>query len=141
MKTQWEIYRKLELIPDTVLFPSNEQGISGFYQGKIWHCWVIFCAKNLSEQQTLNHIEDCFKLDFSDPNSTKRFHLFRTLWLILNQPIQFSNLSTKSEPYVWKSSNLLGSAQWHIYDPKSGLTYDLHSEEDVLSWLEKQNSN
>ncbi|SKB13958.1 conserved hypothetical protein [Planktothrix sp. PCC 11201] len=141
MKTQWEIYRKLELIPETVSLPLDEQGISRFYQSKIWHSWVIFCAKNLSEQQTFDHIEGCFKLDSSDPNSTKRFHLFRTLWLILNQPIKFSHFSTKSEPYIWKSYNLGGSTQWHIYDPKSGLTYDLDSEEDVLSWLEKQNSN
>jgi len=141
MKTKWQIYRQLELIPDTVLLPSSEQGISRFYQGKIWHSLVNYCTKNLSEQQTFDHLDACFKLDNSDPNLIKKFRFFQTIWLILNQPIQPDNFLTKSYPYIWKSSNFSGSAQWHIYDPQSGLTYDLDSEEDVLIWLEKRDSN
>lgn len=141
MKTQWEIYQKLELIPETVLSPLDERGISGFYKSKIWRSLVIFCVNHLSEQQTFNHIEGCFEIDSSAPNSTKRFHFFKTIWIILNQPIQLSDFSNKSEPYIWKSSNVSGFTQWHIYDPKSGLTHDLDSEEDVLIWLKKRDFN
>jgi hypothetical protein len=141
MKTKWQIYQQLELIPDTVLLPSEHQGISRFYQGKIWHSLVNYCTKNLSEQQTFDHLDAFFQLDNSDPNLIRKFRFLKTIWLILNQPIQPSHFLTKSEPYIWKSSNFLGSAQWHIYDPKSGLTYDLESEEDVLIWLEKRDSN
>ncbi|MGL4503474.1 MAG: hypothetical protein ACRC78_23865 [Planktothrix sp.] len=139
MKTKWEIYQQLELIPDTVLSPGDEKRISKFYRGKIWRSLVNYCTTNLSDKQRFNHLNTCFKIDLGDPEITKKNYFFKTIWLILNQPIQLSNFSNQSKPYIWKSHNFLGKTQWHIYEPKSGYTYDLDSEEDVLVWLEKRN--
>ena len=71
----------------------------------------------------------------------EKFNFFQTIWRILNQPLKLSPFLTQSEPYVWTSSNPLGHIQWHIYDPKNGQTYNLNSEEEVLGWLEKRESN
>lgn len=142
MKTQWQIYRQLELIPDTVSLPSPDKGTSVFYQGKLWRGLVNSWSKNLSETQKLSHLNTCFHLDYSDPDLTEKFNLFQTIWQFLNQPINLSELfHPSSEPYVWTSSNPLGHIQWHIYDPQSGQTYDLNSEEEVLGWLEQRESN
>jgi hypothetical protein len=135
MKTKWQIYQQLELIPDTVLSPVDEKRISRFYRSKIWRSLVNYCTTNLSEKQIFDHLDSCFKIDLCDPNVTPKKYFFKTIWLILNQPIQPSHFLNQSEPYIWKSHNFLGSSQWHIYDPKSGYTYDLDSEEDVLVWL------
>lgn len=141
MKTQWQIYQQLELIPDTVLLPSPEKGTSTFYKGGLWRGLVSYCTQNLSDQQKINHLKTCFQLNYSDPDLTEKFNFFQTIWRVLNQPIKLSPFFTQSEPYVWTSSNSLGHIQWHIYDPKNGKTYDLNSEEDVLGWLEKREFN
>lgn len=141
MKTQWQIYQQLELIPDTVSLPSTDKGTSTFYQSKLWRKLVTFCSQHFSDQQKISHLKSCFQLDYADPQITEKFHLFLTIWRLLNQPIQLSEVFQSPEPYVWKSSNPLGHIQWHIYDPKNGQTYDLNSEEEVLVWLEKRKLN
>ncbi len=141
MKTQWQIYRQLELIPDGVSLPSSDKGTSTFYKSKLWKKLVTSCSQHLSDQQKISHLKTCFQLDYSDPHITEQFHLFQTIWRFLNQPIQFSEVWQSSEPYVWKSYNFLGHIQWHIYDPKNGKTYDLNSEEEVVVWFEKRKLN
>jgi cation transport regulator ChaB len=40
------------------------------------------------------------------------------------------------EVKVWQKTDRYGNAYWHVYDPKTGHSVHLGSEEEVMSWIE-----
>jgi hypothetical protein len=89
-QAQWQLYKKLELIPDTV--PQPKAGLAGFVQqfGRVWRSLEI--------------------------------------------------LGCSGEPNIWQSMDRHGNLWWHAYDPATGQTSYLSSEEEVLMWLDQRHS-
>ncbi len=86
-QAQWQLYKKLELIPDSVAQP--KRGLSGVAE------W------------------------------------FANVW-------QAIGISEKSnEPDIWQTRDRYGNVWWHAYDPVTGQTSYLSSEEEVLMWLDQ----
>ncbi|HIK57411.1 MAG TPA: hypothetical protein IGS37_19880 [Synechococcales cyanobacterium M55_K2018_004] len=51
---------------------------------------------------------------------------------------QFLNLAaTNAEPHVWTTRDH-GMSVWHAYDPLTGESLEVGSEEDVRVWLEER---
>jgi hypothetical protein len=87
---QWQLYKRLELIPDSVSQP--RAGLAGVadWLGQVWRSLAIFGGS--------------------------------------------------SEPNIWQTMDRHGNLWWHAYDPATGQTSYLSSEEEVLIWLDQRHS-
>ncbi len=94
MKTtqaQWQLYKRLELIPDSVEQPKS--GLAGMAERFV--------------------------------SSLGRF---------------LGNSNDVKEPDIWQTLDRHGNLWWHAYDPATGKTSYLSSEEEVLMWLDQRHS-
>jgi hypothetical protein len=53
------------------------------------------------------------------------------LWLI-------TMVSKQSELKVWQERDRFGATSWRVYDPTTGMTANLSSEQEVLAWIESR---
>lgn len=89
-KAQWQLYKQLELIPDSVPQPTARFAGIGEWFANVW----------------------------------------RFLGITENT----------SEPDIWQTMDRHGNLWWHAYDPTTGQTTYLSSEEEVLMWLDQRHS-
>lgn len=133
MKTQWQIYKELELLPDSLSAPSERKFTGVTPLGKVWQRLIDAFAKKLSDQQQVEHLERSFARDCSfSPIIT-----WQIIWTFLNQPLFVPSLSASSEPQIWTTLEGDGNIWWHVYDPMTGQKNVLGSEQEVLIWLEE----
>jgi hypothetical protein len=135
MKTQWQDYKSLELIPDSVPDPES---ISLTFANRIGEFWrQIFAPfSSTSVEEPYEYLERCLELDSSKLFSDKRsspWYKFRTFFSDLFD----CRISHSPEPEVWQSADSVGNLWWHVYDPMTGQSADLESEEEVQIWLEE----
>lgn len=46
--------------------------------------------------------------------------------------------SRDTEPKVWETKDKNGHHIWHVYDPITGHSVTLHSEREVMAWIEER---
>jgi hypothetical protein len=59
MKIQWQIYKKLELIPDAVLQPEAQQGLLARMIRPIQRSLADAVVRELDPEPLLEHLESC----------------------------------------------------------------------------------
>lgn len=134
MKTQWQIYKELELIPDSISEQANQSVIKRITQ--VWH--VIFEAKPpviQSQEQKVEHLERCFDLR-ADAYELEHSQVWSQCKSVIEQFLHTWAGST-NEPQVWQSLDKSGKVQWHTYHPRTGRKVDFDSEDEVCVWIEE----
>ena len=134
MKTKWQIYKELELIPDSVSTPPASNSVFGLRLSQAWRSLLNTLANKPLHEQQIESLERCFALTCTTKNS----HIWGKVWTFLNQPLVLPRLCEPSAPQVWQSIDRDGHTWWHVYDPITGRTADLESEEEVGIWLEQR---
>ncbi|HIK15008.1 MAG TPA: hypothetical protein IGS53_06895 [Leptolyngbyaceae cyanobacterium M33_DOE_097] len=130
MKSQWQNYRNLEQIDSEIAPPPAKQTLLSRLLSYFWRSRLNRYTEQLSSVRQIEHLEACFA---DQPKSLKQ-HLLR-LWQVLLQPL-FHREQKPAKPHVWQSRSWNGEDRWHVYDPISGQTTVLLSEQDLLIWLE-----
>jgi hypothetical protein len=81
----------------------------------------------------------------SSPDSSVSHPLVVGVWKNFIQPITrgikkfVSQLfSRDTEPKVWETKDRDGHYMWHVYDPITGHSATLHSEQEVMVWIEER---
>jgi hypothetical protein len=74
MKNQWQLYKKLELIPDSASQPMNKQGIITFPLQLAWKVLIDALAKELVYEQQIEYLERCLA------QSQSEFYLTNNTW-------------------------------------------------------------
>jgi hypothetical protein len=46
--------------------------------------------------------------------------------------------SRETEPKVWETKDRDGHHIWHVYDPITGHSATLHSEHEIMAWIEER---
>lgn len=136
MKSQWQTYKELEYLPDGVEpQPIHSPLVASL--DRWWRSWLNRRAENLDYEYQVEYLERRFTLTCG--RSTARSHVWRALWRVLNQPIQFElYLRTHPEPEVRRTLDQTGQTWWTVYDPLTGQTAYLESESEVQIWLEER---
>lgn len=137
MKTQWQIYKELELIPDSVSAPSTHKLAFLLRWDQAYRSLLKPLSKKPSHEQQVDYLEGCLAIDCAKAHTDKNLHIWHRFWTFLNQPVVFPKLFVNPEPQVWKSADRAGYTWWHVYDPLTGQTADLESEEEVCIWIEE----
>lgn len=137
MKTQWQTYKELELIPNSIQAPrTTERGYLDWLEHP-WRSLLSYLIDHFAIEKQVEHLEQCFDLDYSDATAYPDF--WQRLWNVLNQPLGGGrSLDTHPEPEVKQISDQDGHTWWQAFDPLTGQTTYLDSEEDVLIWLEER---
>ncbi|QZZ20120.1 hypothetical protein J5X98_23035 [Leptothermofonsia sichuanensis E412] len=136
MKNQWSIYQELELIPNSIQAPPENPGCLSWLD-RYWQMLLKSLTSHFTVEVKVDYLERCFDLDYSQ--STAYPHLWQRIWNGLNQPLGGErSLHTHPEPQVRQILDQEGHTWWQAYDPLTGQTTYLDSEEEVLIWLEER---
>jgi len=136
MKTQWQQYKELELLPDNVAAPQTIHSPLLAAFDRYWRSQLDQGARKLDYEYQVEYLER--RLTIVCGRSTTKANLWRKCWSLLNKPLRFNPYrSTHPEPEIRRTLDKLGQAWWHVYDPCTGRTAYLESEADVQVWLEE----
>ncbi len=87
--------------------------------------------KSATNWRIAQQLESTFQKSPQEQQSlkTKLSHLWQTL---------LAYLTPSLEPRVWLSLDVTGRPQWNAYDPVTGKSTHLASEDEMRIWLEKR---
>lgn len=136
MKSQWQAYKELELLPDIVEPQTIHSPLIG-YLDSWWRSLLSRRAGSLDYENQVEYLERRLKLLCE--RSTAHTHVWQKLWRLLNQPLRFGpHQPTQAEPEVRQTLDQTGQTWWTVYDPLTGQTAYLESEAEVQIWLEER---
>jgi hypothetical protein len=81
MKNQWQLYKKLELIPDSVSQPLTKQTILVFPLKIVWKVFIDALANELVHEQQVEYLERCLAQSQTGLHLTK--NTWQTLWSLM----------------------------------------------------------
>lgn len=72
MKIHWQIYKKLEFLPDSLPEPSVEEGIYLYPLRQAWRILLDVLVNELIYEQQIEFLERCLKQDILDIYTEKK---------------------------------------------------------------------
>lgn len=136
MNRQWQNYRQLELIADSVVEPQVGRSVIVAQLSVVCQFWTNRSVQKMPLKQQRQHLEQCLELEGTQTQTVKK-NIWRTLWVVLNQPIFETSGWATNEPKIQQVSDQGGQVWWYVYDPQTGQSVYLESETEVLIWLEE----
>ncbi|MBW4473630.1 MAG: hypothetical protein KME45_25125 [Stenomitos rutilans HA7619-LM2] len=136
MKTQWQRYKELELLPEGAAEPQTIYSPLIAYLDQRWRSLLNRRAALLDYEYQVEYLERRLSLPCSQ--TIEKHSLLRKLWHWLNQPINFEHSFSPSEPEIQQTLDRTGQTWWKVYDPLTGQTAYLESEAEVHIWLEER---
>ncbi len=141
MKTQWQIYQELELLPTTLQAPQAVMSPVAAYLGNRWRSLLDRQTSKLDYEQQVDYLER--RLALNGYETTGKASAFRQLWKLLNQPLNLGrgfgqSVASHPEPEIRQTLDTTGHRWWQVYDPLTGQTTYLESEAEVQIWLEER---
>ena len=136
MKTQWQRYKELELLPNRAAEAQAIHSPLVAYLDQRWRSLLDHRAAQLDHEYQVEYLER--RLRIACPQISEKPSLWRTLWHLLNQPINFGYSFSQSEPEIQQTLDRTGQTWWKVYDPLTGQTAYLESEAEVHVWLEER---
>ncbi len=133
MKTQWQRYKELELLPDEVAKPQIIHSPLVTYLDQRWRSLLNQQAGKLDYECQVEYLERRLKLAC---DRACRVSAWGELWSLLNRPLGFGQQSSQVEPEIRQTLDQTGQTWWKVYDPRTGQTVFLESEAEVRVWLE-----
>jgi hypothetical protein len=140
MNRQWQNYRDMELIPAAIPAPRSPHRAIVSRGDQIWRSLVDNVIAKFSDKRRTEHLERCFTLTWyhhgTRPHNPS--NPWRTMWLILNQPLFCAASPVFPEPEIEQILDPEGRTWWCAYDPRTGQKTYMESEEEVQNWLEER---
>ncbi|MGL5805492.1 MAG: hypothetical protein ACRC2R_15660 [Xenococcaceae cyanobacterium] len=81
---RWQVYKQLELIPDTVLKSSPNKSRFLFGLDIAWQTLLSLLVNELVEEQLVEYLERCWELDESGQNQQNNSSFLQRLWMLMN---------------------------------------------------------
>ncbi len=135
MTNTWDEYKKLEMLPDSILSQSPNGPSFLNCLGRIWSLALHGRPERQSIIQQRKHLERCLKCSQFLPEQPDFWH---QIWQLLTQPIERPRLQMSlPEPQITQICDRQGQVWWQVYDPLTGQTKYLDSETEVRIWLEE----
>lgn len=78
---QWQLYKKLELIPDSIPKSPNKQPVLALPLQLAWKVFIDALAKELVYEQKIEYLERCLAQSQNDLYLTKK--TWRKLWNLM----------------------------------------------------------
>lgn len=136
MKSRWQNYKELELIPDTVGDPNRHRIALWDWLSRRQQSRLTKLIENSSFEEKVGYLERSLTLDCEATAGSSSF--WERLWQMLNQPIPGIWQRSPQEPQISQIADREGHLWWQAYDPLTGQTTYLDSEEEVQIWLEER---
>lgn len=133
MKTQWQLYKTLEQIPDSVSEPPTQpQG--NRRMARLWQSFMDAMSGKDPGTLRLEYLERCLVLELASSATNSGWQRW---WNSLQRSFSLEEQAITAEPKVWQSTDESGQVWWHVYSPRTGERADLISEDEVCIWIEQ----
>lgn len=133
MKMQWQLYKTLEQIPDSVSeLPTQPQGLRRITY--LWRSVVDAMSGKDTDTLQLEHLERCLQMELTPDQPVM---LWQKCWEFLHRSLSLQEQAITAEPQIWQSVDNSGQTWWHVYSPRTGERVDLVSEDEVCTWIEQ----
>ncbi len=84
MKTNWQHYKELELIPSSAREPRRNKLAIVFPLDKMWQLFLnALVQEHLYEQRT-EYLERCWTLNYAEPYTVKTADQLHKLWSLMD---------------------------------------------------------
>lgn len=83
-KTQWENYKELELIPDSIPESQGDKRAFAFGLDRVWKVLIVALTRELVYEQQVEYLQRCWDLNDLEPNTDKKSHTWQQLWILMN---------------------------------------------------------
>ena len=83
MKTQWQTYKQLELIPDSAPEPKANHFVNGLLS-HFWRSLINALAQEHFHEQRREYFERCWAIDYADPYTTKHADQLKKLLTLMD---------------------------------------------------------
>lgn len=133
MKKQWQLYKTLEQIPDSVP-ESPAASPAGRRMTRLWRSIMDSMSGKDSGTLQLEYLERCLMLDLASSATASGWQRW---WDALHRALAMEDRAITAEPKIWQSTDELGRVWWHVYSPRTGERVDLASEDEVCIWIEQ----
>ena len=84
LKTQWQIYKELELIPTSVPEPQANKQTFALLVGGVWRMLIDTLARELVFEQQVEYLERCLAVNCSEPGTATRSNTWQKVWTLIN---------------------------------------------------------
>lgn len=84
MKTQWQAYKELELIPDSATEPKANPLANAFLLGHLWRSLLNALTQEHFHEQRREYFERCWSIDYADPYTTKHIDQLKKLLTLMD---------------------------------------------------------
>ena len=84
MKTQWQTYKALELIPDCAPEPQPHHFMHGLLLNHLWRSLINALTQEHFYEQRREYFERCWAIDYADPYTTKQADQLKKLLMLMD---------------------------------------------------------
>ncbi len=84
LKNQWQFYKDLELIPDSVLEPQASKLAIALPLRQLWRLLIDALARELVYEQQIEYLERCWTVGDSEPFTDVSSNTWQKLWTLMN---------------------------------------------------------
>lgn len=137
MELHWRIYQTLELIPNTVQEPSKGNSAFATWMSQSLQLLVDRFTDGLALKQQIDYLERCWSKSEFEADKPASADVLRVIWSVLIQSLYANYHARYSEPRIHRVTGSEGNF-WYAYDPLTGQTTYLESEQDIDRWLEER---
>jgi hypothetical protein len=84
MKTQWQVYKELELIPASAIEPKVNRLVNTLLLSQLWRSLLNALAQEHFHEQRREYFERCWMIDYADPYTTKHIDQLKKLLTLMD---------------------------------------------------------
>lgn len=83
-KSQWQTYKKLELIPNSAPEPQANKLTFAFGVDQVWRLLIVALTRELVYEQQVEYLERCWPLDYFEPDTATKSNTWHELWILMS---------------------------------------------------------
>lgn len=83
-KSQWQNYKELELLPNSLPKPEANKQKFAFGLEQAWRLLIVALGRELVYEQQVEYLERCWALNCFEPDTDKNSNTWHQLWLLMN---------------------------------------------------------
>lgn len=84
MTTQWQAYKKLELLPDSAPEPEANHFMNGLLLSHLWRSLINALAEEHFCEKRRDYFERCWAIDYADPYTTNHTDQLKKLLTLMD---------------------------------------------------------
>lgn len=83
-KSQWDNYKELELIPNSIPEPQTNKQTFAFGLDRVWRVFIVALTQELIYEQQVEYLQRCWDLNDFEAETDTKSNTLHKLWILMN---------------------------------------------------------